>query len=42
MKLLDRIISYIYTRHFYGPRCPDFQEGCICCEAWALHDEMTE
>lgn len=19
MKLLDRIISYIYTRHFYGP-----------------------
>ena len=24
--------------HYYGPRCPDVEPGCGCCEAWAEFD----
>ena len=23
---------------WYGPRCPDFADGCPCCLAWAEYD----
>ena len=38
--MFDRFISWLYTRHIWGPRCSEYQEGCPCCEAWATHDEM--
>ncbi len=22
----------------YGPRCPDNEAGCPCCDAWAVYD----
>ena len=25
---------------YYGERCPDFAEGCPCCEAWAEFDAL--
>lgn len=38
--MLDRIISWLYTRRIFGKRCPEFQEGCAVCEQWKLHDEL--
>lgn len=39
--LFDRLLSYVYTRRFYGPRCPEFEPLCGCCQAWELHDDCT-
>ena len=25
----------------FGERCPDFAEGCYCCEAWRLYDDLA-
>ena len=22
----------------YGQRCPDYEPGCACCEAWQVYD----
>jgi hypothetical protein len=24
----------------FGPRCPDFEKGCIVCEKWKLYDKL--
>jgi DUF438 domain-containing protein len=24
----------------WGERCPDYGEGCPCCEMWSMHDEI--
>ena len=26
----------------FGGRCPDFAEGCACCEAWQQYDRLRE
>lgn len=26
----------------FGERCPDFAEGCACCEAWQQYDMLRE
>jgi hypothetical protein len=26
---------------YLGERCPDYAEGCFCCEAWAEFDRLT-
>lgn len=41
MKYFDRFLSYLYTRRFFGPRCPEFAPGCPCCEAWEFHDDCN-
>ena len=38
--ILDRLISWLYTLRIYGPRCPDYDEGCHCCKAWWEHDNL--
>ncbi len=38
MKLFDRVLSWLYTYRLFGSRCPDYAEGCACCEAWNVHD----
>ena len=35
---VDRLLSWLYTWRFYGPRCPDFEADCPCCSAWKDHD----
>lgn len=40
--MIDRFISWLYTRRFYGPRCPEFGDGCPVCEAWEQHDEFVD
>jgi hypothetical protein len=40
--LLDRFISWLYIRRILGARCPDYCEGCYCCEAWREHDELFD
>jgi len=40
--LIDEIISWIYTRRFYGKRCDVVEENCPCCKAWIEHDELCE
>lgn len=42
MRLIDKIISYVYTRRIFGPRCPEYVECCPCCMAWRLHDDYTK
>jgi hypothetical protein len=41
MRLIDRFLSYVYTRRFFGPRCPEFEAGCPCCDAWKVHDDYN-
>lgn len=31
-----------YTRIYFGPRCPDYDEGCACCRAWKAVDIVKE
>lgn len=37
---IDRIISYVYTRRLFGPRCKEHMDGCPCCDAWRTHDDI--
>ncbi len=25
---------------YWGKKCPDFEKGCSCCEAWRKYDEL--
>jgi len=25
----------------YGKRCKDYEGGCACCQAWAVHDTIV-
>jgi hypothetical protein len=25
----------------FGERCPDYGQGCLCCEAWKQYDEIA-
>lgn len=36
--MLDRLLSWLYTRKVWGPRCSERETGCACCDAWATHD----
>ena len=36
----EHLLSWVYTRVFFGPRCPDFEPACYCCEAWDGHDQL--
>lgn len=38
--MLDRFISWLYTRCIYGVRCRGFYHECICCQKWKEHDEI--
>jgi len=29
-----------YFTKYYGPRCPDYEKGCIVCDVWTLYDEI--
>ncbi len=26
----------------YGERCPDYEPGCPCCQAWSVHDTIID
>lgn len=34
--------GYVYAAiaETWGERCPDFEPGCPCCDAWKEYDEM--
>jgi len=34
---LERTIEKLY-----GKRCPDYEKGCGCCDAWALYDTVID
>lgn len=36
---LDHILSYVYTRRMFGPRCEEYLKGCPVCDAWHFHDD---
>lgn len=38
--LKPNAIEQAITEHF-GGRCPDFSEGCACCDAWAQYDALV-
>jgi hypothetical protein len=38
--LFDRLISWLYTRRIWGPRCSEYEPGCPCCERWRQHDDL--
>jgi hypothetical protein len=27
-----------FLTEYYGRRCPDFEPGCACCQAWVRYD----
>lgn len=37
---IDLVISYVYTRRLFGPRCEEHMDGCPVCDAWRTHDEI--
>ena len=41
-RMIDRLISWVYTRKMFGPRCSEYEPSCACCAAWKLHDELCE
>ena len=36
---LDHLVSYVYTRRLFGPRCEEHLDGCAVCDAWRFHDD---
>jgi hypothetical protein len=38
--MFDRVISWLYTRKIWGPRCSEFEPECPCCDRWKQHDEL--
>lgn len=40
VNLFDHFLSWLYIRRLYGPRCPEYADGCYCCEKWKDHDEI--
>jgi len=40
--IIDRLMSWLYTRRIWGPRCPDSEPGCPVCQRWREHDELFE
>ena len=40
MHVFDRWLSWLYTYRIAGPRCPDFEPQCACCQGWKYHDEL--
>lgn len=36
--MIDRFISWLYTRRIWGKRCNEYDPDCPSCEAWATHD----
>ena len=38
--MIERFISWLYTRKIWGPRCGEYEPECICCQKWAIHDEI--
>ena len=26
---------------YFGPKCPDFEEDCPCCQAWREYEELV-
>jgi len=40
MSWIDCLISYIYIRKIWGPRCQDFDRACLTCQKWQEHDQI--
>lgn len=38
--MFDRFLSWFYIYKIWGPRCPDFEPGCLCCQRWKEHGEV--
>jgi len=34
---LEQIIEKLY-----GKRCPDYEKGCACCQAWDIYDTILD
>jgi len=34
---LEQIIEKLY-----GKKCPDYEKGCACCEAWHVYDSIID
>ena len=28
--------------NLYGKRCPDYEVGCGCCQAWSVYDSIID
>ncbi len=28
------------VERLYGKRCPDYENGCGCCQAWSVYDTI--
>jgi len=37
-KIMKDMESYFVK--YYGPRCPEYEKGCVVCEVWELYDEL--
>jgi len=42
MNIFYVIVSWIYTRMFFGPKCPDYETECCVCEAWKDHEDFNQ
>jgi hypothetical protein len=44
VELRDRSLADMaeVINHVYGPRCPDYDDGCMTCRAWKLIDDLEK
>ena len=41
MNIFYVIVSWAYTRMFFGRKCPDYEPTCGACKAWQDHENLT-
>lgn len=37
-----RVIATSLIEQHFGPRCPDFEKDCVCCQRWKALDELID
>lgn len=40
--MINKWIHWLATWRIWGPRCPEHEVGCSCCEHWAEHDWLFD
>lgn len=37
---MTHLLSWLYTRIIFGPRCTTAEPLCLVCRKWTVHDEL--
>ena len=37
-----KVLLEEFIDKWYGPKCPDYEETCICCQIWKNYEKLTK